>query len=176
MNARLPVCAQRKEKKKKKEIEKEERTEGGIFLWTKAVKKNIFVYIYVSRDSSDDDIVRSDIHRFVSMDPLLLCRSRLAVIQWQPGHSARQSKHGAASIGRVVAEVDRQWSWTKCNSKPRTDRYSWNTEKVGGVNWFWLSYESPGLRRGGGLAVVRDWLEGINCEKGSRSSDFRVYF
>lgn len=32
MNARLPVCAQRKEKKKKKEIEKEERTEGGIFL------------------------------------------------------------------------------------------------------------------------------------------------
>lgn len=137
------LCA-RKEKKKRR---KKERTEYSYAHGHKSgEKKYICICIYISAEipatmtSFDPTSIASFQWIHFSVEPVP--RSRLTVIQWQPGHSAHRTSIEAPrrlDVLDVVAEVDRQWSWTKCNSKPRVGiviHGAWNTEKVGGVNWF----------------------------------------
>lgn len=172
------VCAQReKEKKRNKEIEK--RKKGEIPMThrrgdTKAEKKKrrkIYIYISVEIPATMTSF-RSDIHRLVSMDPLL-CRSRLSndPVRTIP-RIERQSNHVDRCVGRCcVRRGSRRWSigtdhgrWLHVQLEA-TDRYSRCTcarkLEERGENWFslsLLSYESARFTRE--LAVVRNWLGG----------------
>lgn len=163
------VCAQReKEKKRKKEIEK--RKKGEIPMTrrrgdTKAEKKKrrkIYIYISVEIPATMTSF-RSDIHRLVSMDPLL-CRSRLSndPVRTIP-RIERQSNHGATSIGvsdvaACVAEAGAGRSarimdgGSTCNSKPRIVihgarvRESWRNEAKIDFRYPCYRTSPPGLR------------------------------
>lgn len=106
---------------------------------------------------------RSDIHRLVSMDPLL-CRSRLSndPVRTIP-RIERQSNHGATSIGvsdvaACVAEVGAGRSarimdgGSTCNSKPRIVihgarvRESWRNEVKIDFRYPCYRTSPPGLR------------------------------
>lgn len=161
------VCAQReKEKKRKKEIEK--RKKGEIPMThrrgdTKAEKKKrrkIYIYIYISVEiPATMTSFRSDIHRLVSMDPLL-CRSRLSndPVRTIPSNVNRTTSIGVSDVAACVAEVGAGRSarimdgGSTCNSKPRIVihgarvRESWRNEAKIDFRYPCYRTSPPGLR------------------------------
>lgn len=107
------VCAQReKEKKRKKEIEKRKKGEipmthrRGYKSGEEKTEKNIYIYISVEIPATMTSF-RSDIHRLVSMDPLL-CRSRLSRTDRT---SIEPRCHVDRCVGRCcVRRGSRRWS------------------------------------------------------------------
>lgn len=178
IDQRVRLLCARKEKKRKKEKrnrEKKERRNSydtstrGYKSGEEKTEKNIYISVEIPATMTS---FRSDIHRLVSMDPLL-CRSRLSndpvrtILRIE-----RQSNHVDRCIGRCcVRRGSRRWSigtdhgrWLHVQLEA-TDRYSRCTcarkLEERGENWFslsLLSYESARFTRE--LAVVRNWLGG----------------
>lgn len=171
IDQRVRLLCARKEKKRKKEKrnrEKKERRNSydtstrGYKSGEEKTEENIYIYISVEIPATMTSF-RSDIHRLVSMDPLL-CRSRLSndPVRTIP-RIERQSNHDATSIAvsdvaACVAEVGAGRSarimdgGSTCNSKPRIVihgarvRESWRNEAKIDFRYPCYRTSPPGLR------------------------------